>query len=132
MSPVKISCIYPDRRIYIIVMKEIATLFKSLEDETRLRIMGLLLDADELCVCHIMEVLQLPQSTVSRHLSTLKNAGWLKDRRDGVWVHYSLAGDLSAIHRPIISALRSTLQQSETVRKDKKRLAGLDITACCR
>ncbi len=113
-------------------MKKIATLFKSLEDETRLRIMGLLLDVDELCVCHIMEVLQLPQSTISRHLSNLKNAGWLKDRRAGTWIHYSLDRDLNPIHKPIISALRSTLKENETARKDKMRLAGLDLTACCK
>jgi ArsR family transcriptional regulator len=112
-------------------MKEIASLFKSLEDETRLRIMGLLLDAGELCVCHIMEVLRLPQSTVSRHLSTLKNAGWLKDRRAGIWIHYSIAMDLSAIHRPIITALRTTLEQNATARMDRKRLASLDVTTCC-
>ena len=113
-------------------MKDIATLFKSLEDETRLRIMGLLLDADELCVCHIMEVLQLPQSTVSRHLSNLKNAGWLKDRRAGIWIHYSIDRDLSSLHKAIISALRSTLKQNVMALKDKKRLADLGVADCCK
>jgi ArsR family transcriptional regulator len=113
-------------------MKEIATLFKSLEDETRLRIMALLLDADELCVCHIMEVLQLPQSTVSRHLSNLKNAGWLKDRRAGIWIHYSIARDLSPIHKAVILILRSTLKQNVMALKDKKRLANLGVTNCCK
>nr|HXK57067.1 metalloregulator ArsR/SmtB family transcription factor [Gammaproteobacteria bacterium] len=56
-------------------MKVIARLFKALSDETRLRILCLLLEG-ELCVCDIMAVLQLPQSTVSRHLAYLKNAGW--------------------------------------------------------
>ena len=113
-------------------MREIASLFKSLEDETRLRIMALLLDAGELCVCHLMEVLQLPQSTVSRHLSNLKNAGWLKDRRAGIWIHYSIAGKLGPTHESIISALRSAVKQNATARQDKKRLANLGVPTGCK
>jgi ArsR family transcriptional regulator len=111
-------------------MKDIATLFKSLEDETRLRIMGLLLGAQELCVCHIIEVLQLPQSTVSRHLATLKNAGWLKDRRAGVWIHYSIDPDLSSTHKTIIGTLRTVLERNDMAKKDKKRLAQIGSMNC--
>ena len=112
-------------------MKNIAAIFKSLEDETRLRIMALLLDEEELCVCHFMDVLQLPQSTVSRHLATLKNAGWLKDRRAGVWIHYSISPDLSEVHKALVKTLRTIMKQNEMANKDKKRLANLDITICC-
>ena len=66
-----------------------ARLFKALADETRLRILALLLEG-ELCVCEIMAALDLPQSTVSRHLAYLRNSGWVKDRRQGVWMYYSL------------------------------------------
>jgi len=112
-------------------MKNIATMFKSLEDETRLRIMSLLLSVNELCVCHIIEVLQLPQSTVSRHLATLKNAGWLKDRRAGVWIHYSIDPDLSATHQTVIETLRTILEHNDTARTDQKRLMKLGPTNCC-
>ncbi len=70
-------------------MKSEAQIFKALADETRLRILVLLLDG-ELCVCELMAALELPQSTVSRHLSYLKNSGWLEDRRAGVWIYYCL------------------------------------------
>jgi len=106
-------------------MKTLAQLFKSLEDETRLRIMALLLDAGELCVCDLIAVLQLPQSTVSRHLAYLKNAGWLRDRRKGVWIHYSLAGDLSPAHRSLLPALRTILAANKSTRQDRKRLTEL-------
>jgi ArsR family transcriptional regulator len=69
-------------------MKNPVQVFKSLGDETRLRIMALLIGGQELCVCDIMAALNLPQSTVSRHLSYLRNAGLVDDRRQGVWMYY--------------------------------------------
>ncbi len=112
-------------------MKILTTIFKSLADETRLRIMGLLLQERELCVCHIIEVLQLPQSTVSRHLATLKKAGWLTDRRSGVWIHYSINGNLSSTHKYLIELLRTILADNEQAHMDRVRLAGLDRDNGC-
>ena len=106
-------------------MKNLATIVKSLEDETRLRIMALLLDADELCVCDFMAMLQLPQSTVSRHLSHLKKAGWLSDRRSGVWIRYSLSKDLNPVHTTLVAALRAILIKNEAAAKDRERLSKL-------
>ncbi len=106
-------------------MRNLASIIKSLEEETRLRIMAMLLDAEELCVCDFMAVLQLPQSTISRHLSLLKNAGWLSDRRAGVWIHYSLAKDLSPIHTALVAALRAILIQNKSAGKDRERLSKL-------
>ena len=71
-------------------MKKKTQIFKALGDETRLRIMALLVDGCELCVCDIMAALGLPQSTVSRHLSSLRYAGLLSDRRQGVWMYYKI------------------------------------------
>ncbi len=62
---------------------------KALSDETRLRILNLLYD-QELCVCDIMEVLQITQTKASRHLGYMKNAGLVTDRKQAQWVHYSL------------------------------------------
>ena len=70
-------------------MKKTAQLFKALSDETRLRILALL-TAGELCVCDLMAVLELPQSTVSRHLAYLRNSGLVEDRRQGIWMYYRL------------------------------------------
>ena len=112
-------------------MRNLASIVKSLEDETRLRIMALLLKAEELCVCDFMAVLQLPQSTVSRHLAHLKNAGWLSDRRAGVWIHYALAKDLSPIHKALVATLRTILAANEVARKDKERLTRLSSENRC-
>jgi ArsR family transcriptional regulator, arsenate/arsenite/antimonite-responsive transcriptional repressor len=64
-------------------------MFKALGDETRLRILGLL-SHGELCVCDIMAVLELPQSTASRHLSYLRNSKWVSGIRRGKWMYYQL------------------------------------------
>lgn len=112
-------------------MRNLANIIKSLEDETRLRIIALLLEAEELCVCHFMAVLQLPQSTVSRHLAHLRNAGWLSDRRAGVWIHYSLAPDLGPLHRTLAAALRDILATNETAGHDRERLKQSSSEQCC-
>lgn len=70
-------------------MQNKAKTFKALADETRLRILVLLFDG-ELCVCEIIAALELPQSTISRPLAYLKNTGWVRDRKQGVWMYYRI------------------------------------------
>jgi ArsR family transcriptional regulator len=70
--------------------------FKALGDPIRLRLFALLGNHDELCVCHLVDAMQLPQSTISRHLSILRQAGLLDTRRDGKWMYYRLHGDMAA------------------------------------
>jgi len=64
--------------------------FSALADETRLRILKLLM-IREMCVCEIMVALDLTQPTASHHLNLLENAGLVKDRKKGKWVFYSIA-----------------------------------------
>jgi ArsR family transcriptional regulator len=105
-------------------------MFKALSDETRLRILCLLLEG-ELCVCDIMAVLQLPQSTVSRHLAYLKNAGWVDDRRCGVWMYYSIAVDGSALREGVLDSLRAALPTLSGVANDRERLEELSRVNTC-
>jgi ArsR family transcriptional regulator len=72
-------------------MKTEARLFKALADETRLKILWLLMGQDELCVCDIMGVLGITQSKASRHLRYLFNAGLVSDRREGLWMFYRIS-----------------------------------------
>ncbi len=94
-------------------------LFKGLADSTRLRIVALLLER-ELCVCDLMAVLRLPQSTVSRHMNRLKSAGLVLDRRDGKWVHYRL--EPSPLVEDIRRLLKLHLRDTEQFRKDSASL----------
>ncbi len=71
-------------------MRTEARFFKSLSDETRLKILWLLSGTEELCVCDIIDVLGITQSKASRHLRHLYHLGWVTDRRDGLWMNYRL------------------------------------------
>ena len=104
-------------------MKTTARMFKALSDETRLRILCLLLD-EELCVCDIMEVLQLPQSTVSRHLAYLKNSGWVDDRRCGVWMYYSIVDSGNNLQKDLLESLKENFSGLEVAVVDRERLCG--------
>ena len=83
-----------------------ARLFKALGDATRLRMLNLLRHG-ELCVCDLMAVLGLPQSTASRHLAYLRNAGWLTARRQNKWMYYRL--DTGVIDSRLFSAVLAQL-----------------------
>jgi ArsR family transcriptional regulator, arsenate/arsenite/antimonite-responsive transcriptional repressor len=84
-------------------------LFKALADETRLRILALLLAEEELCVCDIIAALKLPQSTVSRHLAYLRKSGLVNDRRCGLWMYYSIVDKGSDFQKGLIDLLRLNL-----------------------
>jgi ArsR family transcriptional regulator, arsenate/arsenite/antimonite-responsive transcriptional repressor len=77
---------------------EAARLFHALSDETRLAILERLRNGEE-CVCNLMDLLAAGQSRLSFHMKTLKDAGLVRDRREGRWIHYSLVpGAFEAVH----------------------------------
>src|ERR1700738_4052721 len=82
-------------------LDESIELFKAFADPVRLRLLNLLADG-EVCVCHLHEALELPQSTVSRHLAYLRKRGLVVGRKEGLWVHYRLAKPASALRRSLI------------------------------
>jgi len=103
-------------------MKKTVKLFKSLSDETRVRVLILLLEHGELCICDLMTALEQPQSTVSRHVAYLKNSGWLQDRRGGVWMYYSLRSGLSGLFVELSALLRSRCAELAECIADRERL----------
>jgi len=94
-------------------MDTLSDTFKALSDETRLRIMTLLLENDELCVCDFVGALGETQSKVSRHLRYLYHAGLVKDRRQGLWMHYRLSPDLTAEQAVIMAALPQAVGEDQ-------------------
>ncbi len=99
--------------------------FKALGDPIRLRIVHLLTRQDELCVCHFMQVFSLPQSSISRHLSTLRNAGLVVGRRDKLWVHYRLGiGDQSP-YAGIIKQIAALNRIEPVLAEDLKRVKNI-------
>jgi len=97
---------------------QIAGVFKALGDPVRLRLFHLLSISDELCVCHLTAALELPQSTVSRHLGMLRHAGLVETRRDGKWMHYHLNSGMASE----LATLVSDSFADDIFQKDRARL----------
>ena len=87
--------------------------FKCLSDETRLNIVKLIAENKELCVCDLIEKLQLSQPKISRHLALLRAAGLLQDRRQGQWVYYSINPKLANWCYEILDILKTVQSQSK-------------------
>lgn len=91
-------------------------------DENRIRILGALQDR-ELCVCQLIELLGLAPSTVSKHLSILRNARLIESRKQGRWMYYRLSGDNASEQiTTALQWLRQAYEQSAQYMEDRKRL----------
>ena len=112
-------------------MKSFASVFKALADESRLRIISLLFFSGELCVCDIEDVMGCTQTKVSRHLAYLRRAGLVDDRRQGLWMLYSIAKPRSEEQKKTLDFLARVLSANEVARKDAERLAGRIKKGCC-
>lgn len=101
--------------------------FKSLSDLTRARIVHLLLHrGPEMCVCNIVSTLGLPQSTVSRQLMMLRYVGLVKDRREGVWMHYSLSPATTAAHKLALRLISEGFTEETMFAEDIERFDQLE------
>jgi len=98
-------------------MQTLVSSFKALGDPVRLRLFSLLGQYDELCVCHLVDALSLPQSTISRHLSVLRHANLVKAHREGKWMYYQLHGDIS---QPFLKIIQQ--QSNPQAQQDAKKL----------
>jgi len=104
-------------------MRKLAKTFKALSDETRLRILNILLER-ECCVCEVMQVLDITQSRASRHLITLCDAGFLKFRRQGLWAMYSIDWEsMDKNHIDLVATLREALMNNQAALSDKRKLS---------
>lgn len=100
-------------------MQDLLNVFKALSEETRLRIIKLL-EHGELCVCDIVAALDMIQPKVSFHLCVLKEAGLLKDRKQGKWIHYCI-DDTDIFRRFLVLSVLEKMSEG-VIQEDKKRL----------
>jgi ArsR family transcriptional regulator len=106
-----------------VTVQDAAQFFKVLADDARLKMLWLLFHHKELCVCDLMAALEITQSKASRHLSTLRHAKLVTDRKDGLWSYYALCRPVDALAREHLALLKRTL----AARPDAPALlAGLD------
>ncbi|MDH3825831.1 MAG: metalloregulator ArsR/SmtB family transcription factor [Desulfobacterales bacterium] len=106
-------------------MLEFLNITKALAEENRLRIL-LALEVEELCVCQIIELLELAPSTVSKHIYVLRQARLVEGRKDGRWMYYRLADESASTQvSEAIAWLKKSLSPSERIRADAKRLKAI-------
>jgi ArsR family transcriptional regulator, arsenate/arsenite/antimonite-responsive transcriptional repressor len=105
-----------------IMLLELEAALKAAGDPTRTRVLKLL-EAGPLCVCQVQAVLGLAPSTVSKHLTLLRTAGLVTDRRDGRWIHYALATEeRNPYARAVLALLRGPLDREPRILEDRRRL----------
>jgi len=95
---------------------------KALSDETRLRILNILLER-ECCVCEVMQALGISQTRASRNLSALYDAGFLKLRKEGLWSVYSINREGTEDYcSHLLDAVRKALKGNKVINSDRERL----------
>ncbi len=103
-------------------MEQVVETAKALSDENRVRVL-LALRRRELCVCQIVELLDLAPSTVSKHMAVLRRAGLVEARREGRWIHYRRAEPVTMEHvRASLAWVDRFAGRSATAREDRARL----------
>ena len=95
---------------------DISEIFRALGDPARLKIVSMVAEAGELCVCKIVEALDMGQPAVSHHLARLRYAGILKARKQGQWVHYSL--NLETLEAEALEFLRRLAEEANAHKAD--------------
>jgi ArsR family transcriptional regulator len=101
-------------------------LFRALADPTRLRLLNLVADR-EICVCYFVEILEMSQPKISRHLAYLRRAGIVAARRQGRWMHYRLVAPRDRIAAAILKETLTHLRQRPDMQVELARLE----TSCC-
>ncbi|ACF13658.1 transcriptional regulator, ArsR family [Chloroherpeton thalassium ATCC 35110] len=112
-------------------MKHLLKIFKALSDSNRLRIVKML-EQKPLCVCEIVAVLQLAPSTVSKHLSILREADLIQDDKQGKWVIYSLQQEAESDYvKQMLEQIAGWLNADKQIQKDLEKIKTSDRTALC-
>jgi len=105
---------------------QIELLFKALADRTRLRLINLL-GGDEICVCFLVEGLDISQPKISRHLAYLRRAKIVSARREGKWMHYRIIDPPDNQAARIFHEMRVWLENDPEMQRDRARLTQI----CC-
>jgi len=105
---------------------DLVTLFQALSDSTRLRILNLVAGS-EVCVCYFVEIFGEAQPKISRHLAYLRRAGLVTARREGKWMHYSLATPADEAQASVLRTVLDTLAADRVMQRDRAALQRV----CC-
>ncbi|HWN94069.1 MAG TPA: metalloregulator ArsR/SmtB family transcription factor [Methylomirabilota bacterium] len=106
------------------------TKFRAFSDQTRLRILHLL-RAGELCVNDLVEIINVPQPTASRHLAYLRRSELVITRKKGSWTYYALAPAANAFHKTLLECLGQCFDEVPEIQKDARRASKLKQQGGC-
>ena len=107
-------------------MKEFIRVMKALSDPTRVKMLKIL-QRRSMCVCELQAALGTAQSTTSKHLKILEDAGLAASHKDGLWVNYTLAdGRQSAYAASLLGNLRHWLNDDDAIREQLDGIEGID------
>jgi len=112
-------------------MNQLIKKFKALSDSNRFRIL-MMLEHKSLCVCEITFVLNLAVSTVSKHLSILKEAGFILDEKEGKWVNYQLTQKKETLENELFKLLQKWKPDEEILMHDQVQIQKADRNRLCR
>jgi DNA-binding transcriptional ArsR family regulator len=102
-------------------MQEVLAITNALADESRVRAL-VALTRGELCVCQVAELLQLAPSTVSKHLSILRQGGLVESEKRGRWMYYAIPAEPDESARRSIEWVREALAKDSRIIEDARRL----------
>ena len=104
--------------------------FRAFSDQTRLRILHVL-KSGELCVNDLVDIIDVPQPTASRHLAYLRRAGLVTTRKKGQWIFYALAPAESTFHKKLLQCLAGCFDEVPDIQADARRAAKVKKTGGC-
>ena len=112
------------------VMRKVVKIFKALSDSNRIRILKML-EGKPMCVCDIKDVLGLANSTVSKHLSLLRDAEFISDEKNGKWVYYSLNKmNYEKYINQILPLMKEWLNYDGTIQSDRIKAVNCNNNIC--
>jgi len=112
-------------------MRKLSKTFQALSDTNRIRILKML-EVRPLCVCEITEILQLANSTVSKHLSILREAEFILDKKDGKWVNYFLnTSDEETYVTKLLPLISDWIPDDQVISEDRRKVSAVDRNIIC-
>ncbi|MCK5198138.1 MAG: winged helix-turn-helix transcriptional regulator [Spirochaetales bacterium] len=109
-------------------MEKVIQKFKAMGDENRFRILMLLLRRP-LCVCELLEVLDIKGGTLSAHLKVLKNAGLINQKKDGRWIVYSISSEKNKV---FLNEIEKGLEDNKRIQNDRTIIGRISRDICSR
>jgi ArsR family transcriptional regulator len=103
-------------------VRDLNLIGQAIADPTRVRIIAAL-RRGELCVCELVDALEISQSTLSSHLQVLRQTGVVSTRKEGRWIYYSLTDQKRGLIEAIFSHIQRQVEVDPRLRRDSQRIA---------